>query len=61
MKDNKPRKLIKTSIYEDQDNIKNNKNKKKQVQVKEKVNVKSNKFWNDIYKEEGDDIEKYVR
>ncbi len=59
MKHDKPKKVNKTSLHEDHEN--NNKNKKKLIPISGKVNVKSNKFWKDVYDEEGEQIQKYTR
>ncbi len=59
MKHDKIKKVSKTNLYEDHEN----KNKKKLTpnSGKGKVNVKSHKFWNEIYEEEGEEIQKYSR
>ncbi len=59
MKSNKPNKENKTDLNKDfQSQMKS---KKKLTPNKGKLNVKSNKFWNSIYDEEGEIVEKYIR
>lgn len=56
MKNNKPKKASKTNLFEEHEN-----NKKKLTHNSEKINLKSHKFWSEIYDEEGEDIEKFIR
>ncbi len=44
--------------FEDKDSVKP---KKKIMAIDQKVNVKSNKFWEDIYEDEGDKIDKLLK
>lgn len=55
MKDDKKRKDFKKKPLETEDFGKF-KPKKKSTPPPSKINPKSNKFWNDIYDKEGDDI-----
>ncbi len=58
MKNNKQKSSVKIKPLEEFDA---NKPRKKMVPNDSKVNVKSNKFWNELYDDEGDDIQKYLR
>lgn len=58
MKNNKSKKATKGG---NENEIENLKPKKKLTPSESKVNVKSKKFWEEIYDNEGDDIEKFIR
>jgi hypothetical protein len=58
MKTNKPKKEVKNIFKEEAENAKP---KKKMVGVDQKINLKSNKFWEEIYEDEGDEIQKFLR
>lgn len=58
MKNNKQKKLGKV---QHQDEVEYFKPKKKAPAVDTKVNIKSKKFWEEIYDTEGDEIEKFIR
>lgn len=58
MKNNKQKNVVKNQRLEDDEYVK----PKKKIQTTEnKVNPKSKKFWKEIYDDEGEDVEKYVR
>ncbi|MCZ2100612.1 MAG: hypothetical protein LC107_03635 [Chitinophagales bacterium] len=59
MKNNKPNKANKIQSSQEFENPQ--RTKKKLSPNTGKVNVKSNKFWNDIYDEEGEEVQKYIR
>jgi hypothetical protein len=58
MKNNKQKSSVKSKPLEE---FEANKPKKKMVPNDSKVNVKSNKFWDELYDDEGDEIQKYLR
>lgn len=58
MKNNKQKKVFKISHQEESEKLKA---KKKAMNTDSKVNVKSKKFWEEIYDNEGDEIEKFIR
>lgn len=58
MKNNKQKINVKSKAQEE---FELNKPKKKMVPNDSKVNVRSNKFWDELYDDEGEDIEKYIR
>jgi hypothetical protein len=58
MKNNKQKTNVKSKAQEE---FELNKPKKKMVPNDSKVNVRSNKFWDELYDDEGEDIEKYIR
>ncbi|HMT51805.1 MAG: hypothetical protein IPG48_15250 [Saprospiraceae bacterium] len=58
MKNNKSKKTPKGTTGEDSELIKP---KKKLPVTDSKINVKSKKFWEEIYDNEGDEIEKFIR
>ena len=58
MKNNKSKKATKGG---NENEIEKLKPKKKLTPSECKVNVKSKKFWEEIYDNEGDDIEKFIR
>ena len=58
MKNIKQKKNIHRPNFEEIDSVK----PKKKVQPNDqKVNIKSNKFWEDIYDDEGEELEKLLR
>ena len=58
MKNNKQKKNVKKPEFDDTDTIKM---KKKNLSGDEKVNLKSKKFWDDIYIDDEDSFEKLLR
>lgn len=58
MKNNKQKKVFKAPHQDDSEVLKT---KKKPLNNESKINVKSKKFWEEIYDNEGDDIEKFIR
>jgi hypothetical protein len=58
MKTNKPKKEVKDIFKEDVENVKP---KKKMNGADQKINLKSNKFWDELYEDEGDEIQKFLR
>ncbi|MBK9736800.1 MAG: hypothetical protein IPO92_18305 [Saprospiraceae bacterium] len=58
MKTNKQNKNIKNPKPDDQETIKP---KKKLAINDSKVNIKSKKFWEELYDDEGEELEKYLR
>lgn len=58
MKNNKPKKIFKEAYQEDSETLKA---KKKALNNGTKINIKSKKFWEEIYDNEGEDIEKFIR
>lgn len=61
MKNLKPKKQGKGFIYEDNENTGDRKKVKKTNVNSGKINVKSKRFWNEVYDDEGDEVEKYIR
>lgn len=58
MKTNINKTKVKSRFEEEAEKIKP---KKKMAAPDNKVNLKSKKFWNDVFDDEGEDIEKYIR
>jgi hypothetical protein len=58
MKTNKPKKEVKNIFKEEIESVKP---KKKMNGSDQKINLKSNKFWEELYEDEGDEIQKFLR
>jgi len=58
MKTNKPKKVVKNPFGSDAEVVKL---KKKMISNEAKVDLKSKKFWKELYEDEGEDLEKYIR
>ena len=58
MKTNKPKKVVKNPFASDAEIIKP---KKKLTSLEAKVDLKSKKFWKELYEDEGEELEKYLR
>jgi len=58
MKTNKPKKEVKYFFSEEGESVKP---KKKLSVADQKVNLKSNKFWDELYEDEGEEIKKFLR
>lgn len=58
MKTNKQKKVVKNPFGQDVELIKQ---KKKLLANETKINLKSKKFWNKLYEDEGEELEKYIR
>ncbi|MBK8626462.1 MAG: hypothetical protein IPN86_13120 [Saprospiraceae bacterium] len=58
MKNNKQKKVTKVAYQDDNETLKA---KKKARNDGSKINVKSKKFWEEIYDNEGEEIEKFIR
>jgi hypothetical protein len=58
MKSIKQKKSTRKPDFEDMEKIKP---KKKMASNEQKVNLKSNKFWEEIYDDEEDNLEKYAK
>lgn len=58
MKTNKPKKIVKNPFNSDVENLKP---KKKMTSYEAKVDLKSKKFWEELYEDEGEKLEKYLR
>jgi hypothetical protein len=58
MKTNKPKKEVKNIFSEERESVKP---KKKLSGGDQKVNLKSHKFWDELYEDEGEDIQKFLR
>jgi hypothetical protein len=58
MKTNKPKKVVKNPFAADAETIKP---KKKMTSYESKVDLKSKKFWEELYDDEGEELEKYLR
>ncbi|MCO6462583.1 MAG: hypothetical protein J5I52_00400 [Saprospiraceae bacterium] len=61
MKSNRPKKSFKKDHFEEGENFPQKAPKKKMAPADSKVNLKSKKFWKDIYEEEEDEIERFIR
>jgi hypothetical protein len=58
MKNNNQKKIVKSKYQDDTESLKA---KKKALNNESKINVKSKKFWEEIYDTEGEVIEKFIR
>ena len=58
MKNNNQKKIVKSKYQDDTESFKA---KKKALNNESKINVKSKKFWEEIYDTEGEVIEKFIR
>lgn len=58
MKTNKPKKEVKNIFSEERESVKP---KKKLSGGDQKINLKSHKFWDEVYEDEGEEIQKFLR
>ncbi len=58
MKTNKPKKIVKNPFGSDAEVVKP---KKKMILNEAKVDLKSKKFWQELYEDEGEELAKFIR